>query len=140
MQTWHRQGDRLIILMDANEHILQGSFCRRLISPEFDLDIEEILHKAWHKNSEPNTFADSLKPIDGVWASRSLEIGGFKILSFGESVGNHITIIFDVSTRSLIGAFEYRIVRQACRRLNCKTSSLGRYNEILEKLMDIHKI
>ena len=49
-------------------------------------------------------------------------------------------MIFDVSTRSLIGAFEHRIVGPSCRRLNYKTPSLGRYNEILEKLMNIHKM
>ena len=72
MQTWYQQGDRLILLMDANEHILRGTFCRRLTYPEFGLDIEEMVHVAWHTTSEPNTFADGSKPIDGVWASYSL--------------------------------------------------------------------
>ena len=73
-----------------------------------------------------------------MWASRSLEIGGFKMLSFGESVGDHRTMIFDVSTRSLIDKFEHRLVRAGCRRLNCKTSSLTSYNRILESLMTRH--
>ena len=60
------------------------------------------------------------------------------MLSFGESVGDHRTMIFDVSTRSLIGKFEHRIVRAGCRRLNCKTSSLTSYNRILESLMTRH--
>ena len=54
-------------------------------------------------NGEANTHADGSIPIDDVWASKSLEIGGFKILPFDESVGNHATMIFDVSTHSLIG-------------------------------------
>ena len=119
---------------------MRGPFCRQLASPEFGLDIEEILHNAWNQSYKPNTFADGTKPIDGVWASYSFEIGGFKILPFGESVGDHSTMIIDISSRSLIGASEHRIVRPACRRLNCKMSSLGQYNKLLEKLMDIHKM
>ena len=57
------------------------------------------------------------------------------MLSFGESIGDHRTMIFDVSTRSLIGLFEHRIVRAGCRRLNCQTTSMGRYNKLLESLM-----
>ena len=62
------------------------------------------------------------------------------MLSFGESVGDHRTMIFDVSTRSLIGKFEHRIVRAGCRRLNCKTHSLHSYNSILESLMARHRM
>ena len=126
--------------MDANEHVLHGQFCRRLTSADVGLDIEEMSHQAWDQNHEPNTFADGSKLIDGVWASHSLEIRGFKILSFGESVSNHSTMVFDVSTQCLVGKFEQRIVRPACRRLNCKTSSLSKYNRILERLMGIHKM
>ena len=120
--------------MGANEHVLHGSFCKRLASSEFGLDIEEIVHRAWDMHSEPNTFADGLKSIDRAWASISLDIGGFKILSFGESVKGHITMILDVTTRSLVGAFEQRIIRPTCRRLNCKTSSLCRYMKHLKSL------
>ena len=44
-------------------------------------------------------------------------------------------MIFEVSTRSLIGLFEHRIVRAGCRRLNCRTTSMGKYNKLLESLM-----
>ena len=56
------------------------------------------------------------------------------------SVGDHRTIIFDISTCSLIGKFEHRVVRSACRRLNTKNSSLGRYVKILEQQMMIHRM
>jgi len=39
-----------------------------------------------------------------------------------------------------MGKLEHRIVRPACRHLNCKTSSLSKYNRILERLMGIHKM
>ena len=92
------------------------------------------------KDKEPNTFTGGYKPIDGVWVLVELEIGGFKILPFLESVGNHRTMGFDVSTQLLIGEFKHWVVRAACRRLNIKTASLSRYNAVLKRLMTAHKI
>ena len=83
LKGWVRQGNRLIIMMDANEHILNHKLGRLLRSREGGLDLEEISHKAWG-GEEINTYIDGSKPIDGVWTSRRLKIGGFKILSFLE--------------------------------------------------------
>ena len=139
LKMWKQQGDRIILTMDANEHILSGTIGKMLTEEENGLDLVELSHKSW-REVEPNTYIDGTRPIDGVWASDSLEIGGFKMLSFGESVGDHRTMIFDVSSRSLIGKFEHRIVRAGCRRLNCKTHSLHSYNRILEALMTRHRM
>jgi len=43
---------------------------------ETGLELEEISHKAW-RNTEPNTHDDGSIPVDGVWASKSLEIRGY---------------------------------------------------------------
>ena len=90
LTVWKSQGDRILLLMDANEHVLDGTFTRRLRG---ELELDEISHRAW-RGTPPNTHISGSKPIDGVWASRSLEIGGFKILSFSESVGDHRTMVF----------------------------------------------
>jgi len=74
--------------MDANEHVLNGPLCRRLRDEVTGLDLEEISHKAWG-GEEVNTHIDGSLPIDGVWVSCSLEIGGFLILPFSQSVGDH---------------------------------------------------
>ena len=79
-------------------------------------------------------------PIDDVWATSNIEIKGFKILPFSESVGDHSTMIFDVTSRSLLGKFEHRIVRKACRRLNTKTPNLSRYNTTMLEQMTIHNM
>ena len=139
LQEWVRQGDRLLIMMDANEHVLDDPFFRSLCSEENGLDLVEISHRAW-EGSEIGTYIDGTKPIDGVWASSGLEIGGFKILSFMEGVRDHRTMIFDVESRSLLGVDEHRVVRAPCRRLNTQTSSLPRYTSILNRLMSTHKM
>ena len=64
LREWARQGDRLIIMMDANEHILDDELGKLLVSPELGLDLEEISHKAWG-GREINTYIDGSRPIDG---------------------------------------------------------------------------
>ena len=126
--------------MDANEHILDEGLCRELTAPRNNLDLLEISHKVW-RGEEPNTYIDGKMPIDGVWASPELEIGGFKILYFGESVGDHRTVVFDISTRSLIGKFEQKVVRSGCRRLNTKNEKcFSSYNKILLEHMRYHRM
>ena len=60
LQTWVTQGDRVIMMMDANKHVLNASpLCRRLRDEELGLDLEEISHKAWG-GKEINTHIDGL--------------------------------------------------------------------------------
>ena len=112
-------------MIDANKHILDGPFTCWLLEL---LDLEEIPHKAW-RGSPPKTHISGSKLIDGVWASRSLEIGSFNILSFSKSVSNHGTVIFDVSTRSLIGIFKHHVVRSGCSseiQILSETNNIGK--------------
>ena len=66
LQTWVAQGDRIILMMDANEHVLNGTLCRRMRDEELGLDLEETSHKKVWGGQEINTHIDGSKPIDGV--------------------------------------------------------------------------
>ena len=121
-------------MMDTNKNILHDIFTSLLTDDMNGLDLEEVIHRVWGAE-EQNTFIDGYRPIDEVWASTCLEIGGFKLLSFRGIFGDHRTMIFDVTTCSLIGNFEHRVVMAGCRRLNCKASSMKKYIKLLEKLM-----
>ncbi len=111
--------------MDATEHILNQSLEKRLVTDGSRLELVEVSHWSWG-GQEPNTYIDGCKLIDEIWALWCLEIGGVKMMPFGESIGNHRTIIFDVPMRSPLGQFKQRVVHSGCRRLNCQTSILGR--------------
>ncbi len=141
LHSWVKQGDRIILTMDANEHVLEGKdLCRELTDPDNGLKLKEISHTVWGKR-EPNTHISGKLPIDGVWVSEDLEVRGVKILTFGESVGDHRTIIFDITTRSLLGEHQHRIVRAGCRRLVTRNQgALSRYQSILEQQMIIHRM
>ena len=84
LQVWVQQGDRIILTMDFNEHVLNRSLDKSLVDESLGLGLVEILHKTWD-GREPNTYIDGSKPIVGVWAARSLEVGGFRLLSFREA-------------------------------------------------------
>ena len=62
------------------------------------------------------------------------------ILLFAESVGNHFTFIFDITTLLAIGQHEHKVACAGCSRLNIKTSILSTYNAVLEKNMKVHRM
>ena len=33
LKTWVDQGDRIVLTMDANEHVLKGPLCKALVNP-----------------------------------------------------------------------------------------------------------
>ena len=55
----------IILTMDSNEHVLNGSLGKSLQDDSLGLGLVEISHKAWDGH-EPNTYIDGSKPIDGV--------------------------------------------------------------------------
>lgn len=132
ISRWQGKGERLLIFADMNEHILNGPLASRLL----DLGLEEATHKNWN-GIEPNSYVSGSSPIDAVYHSSSLEITASVQLSFHEGVGDHRTVLIDVSSRSLLGTNEFRIVRPAIRRLNCSNKkSLGKYIKYVEKELE----
>ena len=57
LKRWTAQGDRIVLMMDANEHILTGSFTSRLTDYMNRLDLEEISHRT-SGTEDTNTFID----------------------------------------------------------------------------------
>ena len=79
--------------MDMNEHILRGPVARRLLS----MGLVEVTHL--HRGTvEPHTFIGGVEPIDGVWHTPDLEVAALVQLSFHESLGDHRTVLIDITT------------------------------------------
>ena len=91
---------------------MDGTLPRRL----FELGLVEATHQTWTNNTLPNTHIDGSIPIDGLYHSQELEPSTMQ-LSFHEGVGDHRTLIVDVTTRSLIGMDKFKIIRPTARRL-----------------------
>jgi hypothetical protein len=137
-KLWRKSGERIILLMDANEHVLNGRFHKALTSA--GLDMEEFTHKCWGPK-EPYTHINGSIPIDGGYKSSKIEVMNICMLPFLDSPGDHRVCIIDVSTRSLLGEFRYKICRPVSRRLiTSQQSSVGEYNKIVREQFARHRI
>ena len=137
LSTWKAAGDRLILFIDANESIVRGPISRALAN----IGMFEVTNKYWEPGVEPNTHVSGSTAIDGIFITHNVETTNFLSLSFDESVGDHRTMILEVSTASTIGHYQGNIVRPSARRLTTKQPRvLAAYNSRLEQQYCIHRI
>ena len=138
IKCWTKAGDRITLFIDANEHITKGLIHAQLTSN--DVGLKEISHRSWGP-SPPHTHINGSIPIDGIFASPELEVSNCLLLSFHESVGDHRSMIVEVSTRSLLGQHQSSIVRPTTRRLTTKQPrSVTQYNECFLAQCHTHRI
>lgn len=139
LQGWRAAGDRIILFIDSNEHILRGHLARRLSHPSINL--QESSHRFWQTDQEHNTHYMGTQPIDGIYTSPEIDVTSFMALSFHEGVGDHRTSIVDFSTTSVIGQHQGHIVRPTSRRLTTKQHrSVTNYNTDLLSQLTLHRI
>jgi hypothetical protein len=93
--------------MDMNKHNISGSLVQELQR----LGLVKATNEVWQDEEEPHTFAFRRNPIDGVYHTSDLEVAGVTLLSIHESMGNHPTILVDITTCLAIGQQEHKIVR-----------------------------
>ncbi len=105
--------------MDMNEHILRGSVARYLLS----MGLVEATHQNWG-NDKPHTFIGGVEPIDGVWHTPHLEVSAVVQLSFHEGLGDHRTVLVDITTHSAIGKHDFKVICPEARRLNSSNSKV----------------
>ena len=136
VRTWRREGERLIIFVDFNEHALTGKL-PRLLQAE---GLVEATNSRWG-TGEPATFCRGSIPIDGVYITQDLEVTSLVLLPFNESIGDHRSTIVDISTRSAVGEQQYRIVRPEARRLSTRNKkATKKYLEYVTKAFSKHNL
>ena len=84
LRCWRAAGDRIILFIDSNEHILNGPIAQQLSHPSIAL--REVTHNYWPAGSEPNTHFRGSQPIDGIYTSPEIDATSFLSLSFHEGV------------------------------------------------------
>jgi hypothetical protein len=67
--VWQQQGDRLLIFMDMNEHILHGPLAKCM----FCLGLKKATHQYWG-GIEPHTYVGDKEPIDPVFHTSELKV------------------------------------------------------------------
>jgi hypothetical protein len=124
--------------MDVNNHLLCNIFYSLL--KEQNTNMEEFSHKCWGLK-EPYTHHSGKSPINGRYKSPEVEIVNLSMLNFAESPGNYRSLLFDISTCSLLGKFRYKICCLVSRRLvTSQANSVKHYNEIVREQFEIHRI
>ncbi len=138
IQEWRGAGERIVLVIDVNGHLLHNNLYRQL--QERRTEMEELSHKCWGPKA-PHTHPAGKSPIDGAYKSPEVEIVNLCMLTFVESLGDHRSLCFDISTRSLHGKFRYKICQLVSRRLVLSQQSLvNRYNKIVREQFKIHCI
>ena len=135
---WRTAGERLIIVMDANEHTMDGPL-RRMLEAE-GVDLKEFSHN-YYGHEPPHTFIDGKIPIDAGYKTPDVEVTAFLMLSFMESPGDHRSWLIEVTTRSMLGRDLLKIVRPPGRKLvTTQPRTVKRYNKIVEEQFLRHRI
>jgi hypothetical protein len=138
IKEWRRAGERIVLVINVNGHPLHNDLYRQL--HECRTEMEEFSHKCWGPKA-PCTHPAGKSPIDGAYKSPEVEIVNLCMLTFAESPGNHRSLCFDISARSLLGKFRYKICRPVSWQLVIsQQSSVKRYNKIVREQFEIHCI
>jgi hypothetical protein len=123
LNKWRKEGDRIILFMDHNEHTYDGPLGRALADTD-GLGLQEaVLTHTGRKTG--TTFLRGSKPIDSLWVTNDTDIVNTCVMPFGYGIGDHQMFILDVTMESLIGKNPTKVVCPASRRLNSKMPWCG---------------
>jgi hypothetical protein len=113
IMKWMEKGERIIIFIGMNEHILHGVLPKEFLC----LGLQEATHMHWEwLESRTYVYGDG-NPIDQVYHTSDLEITSLMQLSFNKGIGDHCTVIINVTTSLAIGKFERRVIPPQARCL-----------------------
>ncbi len=105
IKEWRGKGERILVMMDVNDHLMCNKFYTKL---KAHTNMEEFTHKCWGPK-EPYTHHAGKLPIDEGYKTPEVEIVNLALLNFAESPGDHQTFVLDISTRSLLGVYQYKV-------------------------------
>jgi hypothetical protein len=101
IKQWRAAGERIILFMDHNEHVIDGCLGKALANKDGPALSEAI---KLHTGASPGaTFFQGSRLIDGIWVSSDLDISKACVLPFGFGVADHRAFILDIPTESLVG-------------------------------------
>ena len=87
--------------------------------------IDPIRHRHSNRLPPPTYHRNKNYPIDSVFVTpklKHIDAGGW--LRFGEGIGDHRVIYFDIPTPLLLGENKFNIVPPQVRRLKCDDQEL----------------
>lgn len=107
-----------------NDDIYKGKIGNMLTDRE-DLNMREVVSKNTGRRLGATYFTGT-KPIDGIWATKGLQVESASVMPVGFGVGDHRLFVIDLLTTLLVGHAPTKMVRPATRRLSTKIGQAAR--------------
>ena len=98
LRKWRADGDRVVLMMDANEDVIDGVMCRQF--PKEDLLMREAVH-AQTGEKGPHTYFKGKLAIDGIWVSEEIEVRAAAYLPYDAELGDHRPVVANISMKSV---------------------------------------
>ena len=139
MKQWWKDGEQLILCLDANENIYHGKLGRHLT--ELDgLGMKEVVEEFTMQKLGATHFRGS-EPIDGVWATGDITVINACMMPVGFGVGNHRLFVVDFAMTTLVGSGLTTGVCPALHSLNTKMAGCtAQYNKSLCRNILFHRL
>jgi hypothetical protein len=144
LQKWIQAGEQVIVMLDANEDICDGAV-QQMFS---QMGMHKVLLECNAYLPETSTYSRNFQdtpPIDGIFATPSINLQAGGYLAFGEGPGvDHRALIWlDISYQVAFGqsapAMGQSNARQLTRRLMCTDPRIRqRYIEIFRRFVQQH--
>jgi len=132
MKQWRKDGERLILCLDANENIYQGELGWQLTELN-GLSMKEVAGEFTARPLGATYFRGS-EPINGVWTTGNITMTNACVMLVGFGVGDHQLFVIDFATTTFVGSGTTTVVHPALRRLNTKIHGCAdRYNKSLRR-------
>jgi hypothetical protein len=139
LNTWRAAGDRLIVCLDANEHVYRKSIGKALTAAD-GLAMKEVVGTFTGQQIGATFFRGST-PIDAIWATLDITVCNAVIMPTGYGIGDHRLFVIDFLARDVIGTMAQRAVRLPSRWLNTTIPKAAeRYAKILEEKVIQHRL
>ena len=138
MKEWRARGDEIILFIDANESVYDGSFSARLSSDP--LLMSEAFLTANGYWSPASYFRGQL-PLYGCFVSPGVDCLNVSVSPQQAGAGDHRYWIVDICAKSLLGVDYPHLVRPRGRRLKCCVfRTMVKYNKKLRRLSAQHNM
>jgi hypothetical protein len=135
LNTWIQAGEHVILMMDCNEDVRSSRIQQFL----HDSDLQDVIHER-HGTDAPPTYKGGKVPIDGIFASRSVNctLGGYT--SFDEGVqgkrADHRCLWIDVKLESVFGHKMPPLICYAQRRVKTNDPRItSRFNQLYRSFL-----
>lgn len=112
LQTWHDEGDQLILLMDCNEDVTSPDMTKFLT----DCNLKDIIqtHNLGPNEKAPHTYIDRSTAIDGIFVSTAGYCGFHEGIQVKQA--DHCCLWVDFRIKDLFGHRMAPIIKMPSRR------------------------